>query len=53
MDLKCVVEGVETAEQLALLKTLNCDCVQGYHFARPMKPEAIADYLGGKIKRAG
>jgi diguanylate cyclase (GGDEF)-like protein len=51
MDLKCVVEGVETAEQLALLKTLNCDRVQGYHFARPMKPEAIAEYLGsGKGK---
>ncbi len=53
MGLNCVVEGVETAEQLALLKTLNCDRVQGYYFARPMKPEAIADYLGSKIKRAG
>ena len=52
MDLTCVVEGVETAEQLALLRTLNCDRVQGYHFARPMKPEAIADYLAAGAGRA-
>lgn len=45
MGLNCVVEGVETADQLARLKTLNCDRVQGYYFARPMKPEAVAAYL--------
>jgi len=45
MELTCVVEGVETAEQLALLKTLNCDRVQGYFFARPMAPDAIAGFL--------
>ncbi|WP_443747924.1 putative bifunctional diguanylate cyclase/phosphodiesterase [Asticcacaulis solisilvae] len=52
MGLTCVVEGVETAEQLALLRTLNCDRVQGYHFARPMKPEAIAEYLAAGAGRA-
>ncbi len=52
MGLTCVVEGVETADQLALLKTLNCDRVQGYHFARPMKPEAIAAYLANGAGRA-
>ncbi len=45
MGLTCIVEGVETAEQLALLQVLSCDMVQGYHFARPMRPEDIAAYL--------
>lgn len=31
-----VVEGVETAEQLAVLRRLGCDLGQGYHWARPM-----------------
>ncbi len=31
-----VAEGIETAEQVALLKKVNCDAVQGYVYARPM-----------------
>jgi EAL domain-containing protein (putative c-di-GMP-specific phosphodiesterase class I) len=34
---QCVVaEGVETAEQLAMLQALSCDEGQGYHLSRPM-----------------
>lgn len=32
-----VAEGVETAEQAALLHEYGCECFQGYHFARPMR----------------
>ncbi len=45
MSLTCIVEGVETAEQLEHLKAIGCTVFQGYHFARPMPPEAIASYL--------
>ena len=31
-----VVEGVETKEQLELLKQYGCDIFQGYYFAKPM-----------------
>ena len=34
-------EGVETAEQLAQLRTLGCDTGQGYYFARPLPGEAV------------
>lgn len=33
---RVVAEGVETPEQLALLRDLGCDLVQGFHLARPM-----------------
>lgn len=36
MKLKVVAEGVETEEQLSHLRTIDCDCVQGYYLARPM-----------------
>ena len=31
-----VVEGVETPEQLAVLRRLGCDLGQGYHWSRPL-----------------
>ncbi|HPU63955.1 MAG TPA: EAL domain-containing protein, partial [Mobilitalea sp.] len=34
-----VAEGVETEEQLNILKTLDCDEVQGYYFSKPLMPE--------------
>ncbi len=35
LGLHVTVEGVETAEQLAILRRLGCDQMQGYLFARP------------------
>lgn len=35
-----IAEGVETGEQLALLRSLECDYGQGYLFSEPMEPEA-------------
>jgi EAL domain-containing protein (putative c-di-GMP-specific phosphodiesterase class I) len=35
LGLQVTVEGVETAAQLAILRELGCDQVQGYLFAKP------------------
>jgi len=43
--LKVVAEGIETAEQLALLQQLGCDLGQGYYFARPLDVEAVEHLL--------
>jgi sensor c-di-GMP phosphodiesterase-like protein len=33
-------EGIETVEQLEMLRALGCECGQGYLFAKPMEAEA-------------
>jgi diguanylate cyclase (GGDEF)-like protein len=41
LALRVVAEGVETREQLALLKSLGCDEYQGYYYSKPLP----ADFL--------
>ena len=38
LALRVVAEGVETPEQLALLKSLGCDEYQGYYYSKPLPP---------------
>jgi EAL domain-containing protein (putative c-di-GMP-specific phosphodiesterase class I) len=45
LDLKVVAEGVETEEQLNLLRSLNCDIVQGYLFSRPITANNMTEML--------
>ena len=44
LSIRTVAEGIETAEQVAFLKSVNCNMIQGYFFYRPLpedKFEAI------------
>jgi diguanylate cyclase (GGDEF)-like protein len=38
LGMSVVAEGVETAEQLDILRALDCNEVQGYYIARPVPP---------------
>ena len=39
----CVTaEGIETPDQAKMLRELNCDQFQGYHFGKPMDRETVA-----------
>ena len=39
LKIPVVAEGVETEEQLKLLKNLGCELVQGFYFSRPLPPD--------------
>jgi diguanylate cyclase (GGDEF)-like protein/PAS domain S-box-containing protein len=43
--LQTVAEGVETADQLRLLRGLGCDMGQGHFWARPLPPETLLSQL--------
>ena len=45
MNLDIVVEGVETPEQLALLRLHDCDLVQGYLASRPVAADVFESLL--------
>jgi EAL domain-containing protein (putative c-di-GMP-specific phosphodiesterase class I) len=45
LNMRVIAEGVETAEQLAFLRDNQCDEFQGYHFSRPITPDAIEALL--------
>lgn len=45
LKLDTTAEGIETPEQMQMLKALGCDDVQGYHIARPMAADQIQAFL--------
>ena len=45
LGMNVVAEGVETTEQVAHLRDLNCHCGQGYWFSRPINSDAMTEFL--------
>lgn len=45
MNMKIVVEGVESFEVAKRLKKMGCDFLQGYYFSKPMPEELFLNYL--------
>jgi diguanylate cyclase (GGDEF)-like protein/PAS domain S-box-containing protein len=47
---KIIAEGVETSEQLNILKGMNCEAIQGYLFSKPGRPDEISKLLNNSFK---
>ncbi|MCI2056478.1 MAG: EAL domain-containing protein [Oscillibacter sp.] len=45
LNLAVVAEGVETAEQIATLRFMDCNYVQGFYYARPMPKQHFEHLL--------
>lgn len=45
LDLKVVAEGIEKEEQLNILKSHNCDIIQGYYFSKPVESHILESML--------
>lgn len=52
LDMNVVAEGVETEEELRLLRELACDEVQGYYISRPLPPDATEALIRGAATQA-
>ncbi len=48
-----IAEGIETLEQMELLRDLGCDAGQGYYMARPLPAEGIVQLLQDQQTRPG
>ncbi|MBA6397491.1 bifunctional diguanylate cyclase/phosphodiesterase [Colwellia sp. BRX10-4] len=42
---RVLAEGVETEEQLRVLRNIGCDAVQGYYISKPIPEEALKKYF--------
>ncbi len=51
MGLTCIIEGVETSEQLDKLTEMGCSMIQGYHFAKPMSGDLVHSFLRDEDQR--
>ncbi|MBD2448075.1 EAL domain-containing protein [Nostoc sp. FACHB-152] len=45
MGITVTAEGVETPEQLAKLRNLNCNSAQGYFFSKPLEEKSILNFI--------
>jgi diguanylate cyclase (GGDEF)-like protein len=45
LDLHVVAEGIETREQADMLRSLGCDEMQGFLFAKPMAHAQLSEYV--------
>ena len=45
LEIECVAEGIETYEQLHMLRQFNCQNGQGYYFSKPQSPTHIEDLM--------
>ena len=48
LGVTAVAEGIETEEQVAALRELDCDFGQGYHFSRPLAPAQLEELLAAR-----
>jgi diguanylate cyclase (GGDEF)-like protein len=50
LGLDCVVEGIETPKQKAILRRENCRYMQGYLFAKPMPADQVPGFIAGMVE---
>jgi diguanylate cyclase (GGDEF)-like protein len=45
LKLACIVEGIETDNQVSVLRSLGCTMMQGYFFGKPMPGHEVLNFL--------
>lgn len=45
LGVKIIAEGVESQEQLNILKKMKCDIIQGYFYSKPLRPTELNRFI--------
>ncbi len=45
LNMDITAEGIETKEQLDILKAFGCDSIQGYYYSKPLPEDQLDKYL--------
>ncbi len=48
LEVPVIAEGVETKEQMELLKDIGCDIIQGYYFSKPVPADEFEKLIAAK-----
>ncbi|WP_290610808.1 putative bifunctional diguanylate cyclase/phosphodiesterase [Arsukibacterium sp. UBA3155] len=51
LSLNVVAEGVETKDQLDMLRKLRCETIQGFYYSKPLSAEDFAAFLSAQKQR--
>lgn len=49
LSIEVTAEGVETEDQYEFLKSIDCNTIQGYYFARPMPEEEFEECMNKEV----
>ena len=49
LNMRVNVEGVETLEEMGILKSYGVDEIQGYHYSRPLSADAVPEFVAGAV----
>lgn len=49
LDMRIVVEGVETKEMLDSFAALGCEYIQGYYFSKPLPKDGFVEYISNNL----
>ncbi|WP_171060699.1 PAS domain-containing protein [Poseidonocella sp. HB161398] len=52
LGIQTIAEGVETEEQITVLRQSGCDMLQGYAYSRPLSEDALTAYLRGTLQQS-
>ncbi len=49
LGMRVNVEGVETLEELGIVKSYGVDEIQGYYYSRPLSADAVPEFVAGAV----
>jgi len=49
LDMKVIVEGIETEEHLEILQSIHCEFGQGYHLSKPIDPAYLDVWVASRL----